>query len=126
MLNRLEHNLLSEMVQSSEPFHALYSDITRDVPGTTLNKILEALVRLKDLSLIYCFYYGQDAGGTPGKEFSCQDMSLQDFAAHYAGRTHEQLSKYPLGVEYYFQATPKGRMEEAKEEYDAYYVKKRG
>lgn len=119
VLSELESHLLSSMVDDREPLYVLYSDMMRRrVEGANLESVLQALVKLVSLGFAKCFFdYGER-----GKRKECNSLSIQDLLKHCSGRTEDELREYPLDSgEYEFEASPEGRIEEAKDIYDKYY-----
>jgi len=115
ILNRLEHHLLSIQVDAVEPLYALYADTNRDIEGATLDLILQALVKLVSMGFSKCLL-DEDGELVPYKK-----LTLDDLRRRFAGLSEEERKKYPNIPEYFFEITEKGRVEEAKEIYNAYY-----
>jgi hypothetical protein len=116
ILNHLEHNLLSMQVDDIEPLFILYADTIRDVKGATLDTILQALTKLMNLG------YTQCTRNEEGTWHPCNNLTFEDLKNRFEGQSEEEKKQYPMHVnEYYFQITDKGREEEAKTIYDAYY-----
>ena len=114
MLTRLEHCLLSRTIDDIEPLHILYKDARRDFKELTFTSFIEALVKLYNLGYVEAII---ENIGKPEKE-----MSKDDLLEHYHGDlTEKEINIYPDVTEYYFKATPEGRLEEAKDIYDQYY-----
>ena len=115
VLNRLEHNLLSMQVDDVEPMFVLYADTVRDVEGATLDLVAQALARLVELGLSRCYVVD--------KEWTrCERLTFEDLKRRFHGLSEKERREYPLYVpEYYFEITDRGRTEEAKEVYAAYY-----
>jgi hypothetical protein len=115
-LNRLEHNLLSMQVDDIEPLFILYAETSRDIEGTTLDLVLQALLKLVDMGFSQCLL------GVEGKWEPCHKLTLKDLRLRFAGQSEEEQKEYPMHVdEYYFKATDQGKVEEAKAIYDVYY-----
>ena len=116
VLNRIEHHLLSMQVDDDEPLFILYADTKRDIRGTTLDQILKALVKLLGMGLSECLIKNG------GKWQKCENLTLSDLKRRFEGQSEEDKLKYPIHTdEYYFKITAKGKLEEAKKIYDAYY-----
>lgn len=115
VLNRLEHNLLSMQIDDIEPLYVLYADTVRDIEGTTLDLILQALIKLVNLGFSECRLEKDD------KLRPCKKLTLEDLKKRFAGQSEEERRKYPDVPEYYFEVTEKGRKEDAKDIYAAYY-----
>jgi hypothetical protein len=115
ILNRLEHRLLSMQVDAIEPLYALYADTNRDIEGATLALVLKALLKLVSMGFSKCLL-NKDGELKPYKK-----LTLDDLRRRFASLSEEKRRKYPNVPEYFFEITEKGRIEEAKEIYDAYY-----
>ena len=119
-LSRLEHLLLSTMCEDREPFHALYADSIREIPGLPAQHVIEGLLQLYRLGFAKCYFFND----TTGRYEPRASMSREALLKHCASRTPEELGKWPdesLGGEYFFDITDEGRREEAKEIYAEYY-----
>ncbi len=114
MLNRLEHLLLTTQMDDWEPLFLLYRVARYRMEGSTLDMILEALVKLFDMHLINAYLVN---GGTKVIE----KLIVEELRLHCEGRSEEELSEYPPTAEYYFKPTKEGRMEEGKDIYASYY-----
>jgi len=118
-LNRLEHSLLSMQVDDIEPLFILYADTIRDIEGTTLDLVLRALVKLVNLGFSRCILEEE------GELRPYKKPTFNELKRRFDGLSEEEKKEYPMNrPEYYFEITEKGRVEEAKEIYDAYYPKK--
>ena len=115
-LNRLEHNLLSMQMEDIEPLFVLYAEARRDIEEATLDLVLEALIKLVDMGFSECIIK-KGASWQP-----CEALTLNDLKQRFEGQTEEEKLEYPMHTnEYYFRITEKGRLEEDKDIYDAYY-----
>ncbi len=119
LLNGIEHYLLSLQTFDIIPLYSFYADTFRDVEGpikgATLEIILQALVKLVEMGFSKAYL-------VDGERQPVEKLTLADLKQHFAGMTEEEKSKYPMYVpEYYFEITEKGKEEEAKAVYDAYY-----
>ena len=116
VLNRLEHHVLSMHVDDIEPLFVLYADTIRDVEGANLELVVQALIKLRDLGYTQCIRNEE------GVWYSCNDVIFEDLKNRFEGQSEEEKKQYPMHTEeYYFQITDKGRAEEAKDIYNAYY-----
>lgn len=116
ILSRLEHNLLSMQVDDIEPLYVLYSDTKRDIKGTTLEQILNALIKLVNMGLSECIIKKR------GRWQQCKELTVLDLMKRFEGQSEEEKIEYPMSAnEYYFKVTKKGRLEESKSIYDPYY-----
>ena len=117
-LSRLEHNLLSMQVDDIEPLYVLYADTSRDIEGTTLDMVLQALLKLVNMGLSQCLL------GVEAKRKPYDKLTLKDLKLRFAGQPEEEQKEFPMHTdEYYFEITERGRVEEAKAIYDVYYPK---
>ena len=118
-LNRLEHNLLTSQMDDIEPLFVLYAEARRYIEEATLDLVLEALIKLVDMGFSECII---ERGGSL-KPYEA--LTLNDLKQRFEGQTEEEKLEYPMHThEYYFKITEKGRLEEAKDIYDAYYPQK--
>lgn len=119
-LNKLEHLLLSSMCNDREPLHALYSDAVREMSQVDVKQVIDGLLQLARLGLAKSCFYDEKTGRYKPQPTTKRETLLK----HVAGRTTEELANWPaesFGGEYFFEMTAKGRKEEAKETYSAYY-----
>jgi hypothetical protein len=119
ILNRVEHHLLSMQTDDIEPLFILYADTRRDITGVTFDQINKSLIKLIDMGFSECKISKK---GTWQK----YKLTLNDLEQRIKGKSEEDIVKHPqyineYYIEYYFKITDKGRVEEAKEIYDAYY-----
>ena len=78
--------------------------------------VLEALIKLIDLDFSKCIIKKDEKWQT------CKHLTLSDLKKRFEGQTEEEQTEYPMHMnEYYFKITDKGRTEEAKKIYGAYY-----
>jgi hypothetical protein len=116
MLNKLEHNLLSDMMDDWEPLHYLYVLMKTKFSNITIGEVLESLVRLSNLGLMKTYYYSDVRGKS-----EIESLSLENLENHIKGKDEGSLIQYPNDGEFYFEPTSKGRVEEAKNVYNSYY-----
>ena len=116
MLNKLEHLILSEMMNDIEPLHIIYKYVSKDIPDTNINKLLKSLIKLVEMGLVEVQYYD-------GNYKPVTNLNLQQLEQHCEGRSEEELREYPSVDmrEYFFLPTDEGRKKEAKDIYDIYY-----
>jgi hypothetical protein len=118
-LSKFEHYLLSSTLNGLEPLNVLYTDIMNRFPGATLDMIIVALVKLTKMGLVDCYYY---TGKKSSAKQHCKALTEEQLRKHCSGRSEEDLRNFPDKTgDYEFQATQKGREEEAKDIYNAYY-----
>jgi len=117
ILNKIEHELLSRHADDIEPLLVLYNDITKDMPGITINQISNSLNRLLNMGFSKCYFV------TKGKWSVCKTNNSRDIEAHIRSYTHEENVNYQSIIidDYYFEITQEGKIEAAKTIYDAYY-----
>jgi hypothetical protein len=113
-LNRLEHHLLSMQVDDVEPMFILYADTVRDVKGADLDQVLQALVNLVEMKFSTS-YLVEDRRGDK------VDITLELLRKRFEGMSEDERRRYPSIPEYYFEITPEGKVEEAKDVYSVYY-----
>ncbi len=98
----------------------LYADSQSELPDLTVDSFIPALLKLHRLGLVkpYFFDYARS------KYHLLKDLTSEGLQKHFAMRTEAEARQYPketFGGEYFFEITAKGRKEEAKEIYGAYY-----
>ena len=104
------------MILNHYSFYTLYAGTIRDVEGATLDLVLQALIKLVSLGYTQCIRNEE------GTWVPCNNVTFEDLKNRFEGQSEEEKKQYPMHVnEYYFQITDKGRAEEAKDIYDAYY-----
>lgn len=117
-LSRLEHDLLSSFVTDMESLYLLHADARRDL-RTSTQDIVDALLLLVRLGFARAYFIGDYSRGYERR----MEVSKEELLNHLSGYEDEYLL-YPregkVG-EYHFAVTDEGRVEEAKEQYDAYY-----
>ena len=119
-LSRLRHLLLSTMCNDIEPLHALQSDASREIQGVSVEEVVDGLLSLCQLGLVKPYFFDE----ATGKYDPLAKLTKGDILKHCAGRTLEELVKWPGEAsdgEYFFEITKKGRKEEARETYAEYY-----
>src|ERR1039458_2425032 len=100
-----------------EPLYILYSDAARDIEDANLDLVLQALIRLVTLGFSRCLQKKHETWRP------CKAITLEDLKKRFVGLSDQEKKEYPMNTpEYYFEITEKGREEEAKQTYDAYYT----
>jgi len=120
VLSKLEHHLLSSMMDDIEPLYVLYAETIRDIEEANLDLILEALVKLTESGFIRCFF---EDNKPPHARTHCKNLTAAQLKKHCSHRSERELQSYPehRAGEYEFKATPKGEFEAWKDIYKKYY-----
>ena len=114
ILNRLEHYVLS--IHDITPLYSIYVDVTRDFVGVDISILWSALSKLLDLQLLNAFRVRN------GRR-QIAKLTADQLRQYTKGRSEEELRNYPLETaEYEFSMTSKGKEEEAKAIYAAFYL----
>jgi hypothetical protein len=116
VLNRLEHNILSLLTDDSKPLFIIYTDTIKDIEGSNLDLILQALVKLVEVG------YSISTQKKWGKWRPCLDISTEKLKRQFIGQSQKKKKSYPKCISgYYFEITEMGSIEEAKAMYEKYY-----
>jgi len=121
MLSELEHSILGtvtlgpETMAEWEGIQIIYKLARYSFPGVKFADVVEALVKLLDMSYVECQL----------EEYFSKPIfkiTKDEILNHYGGDlTEEDINVYPKEAVYAFRATKKGREEYKKDLYDVYY-----
>jgi hypothetical protein len=114
VLNRLEHYLLSKIVDDIEPLFILYKDATRDIRGITADLVLAALIKLVNSGYVECIL-------KEGSIWKSRVVTLSDLKNRLRLPVKDSLAYQLSQDEYYFKITTNGKAEEAEVIYYSYY-----
>ena len=114
-LNRLEHAILSLLQNFTCPLYSIYEDMTGGLEGVDISLLWFTLGKMLDSGYI-------EASRVTDGWTQITKLTDKDFNRYIQGRSEEDLRNYPLDTEYEFTITDKGRNEESKDIYEAYYL----